>query len=96
MDLCCHLRLCPIVINVHNMNRYVAYYQNCWGKKKLLRKISHDLQPLIDDGGHIGRHLQNNLFPILRCLGDFHYVIHDPRYYKNPLEKHCNVELLTQ
>ena len=36
-------------------------------RKILIYGLSHDLQPLIDYGGHLGRHFENNGFAIVRC-----------------------------
>ena len=62
-------------------------------RKTLLRKISHDLQPLIDYGGHLGRHLKNNLFPIEGFSGIFIMLFMIPNTtkirWKNTIMLNC-------
>ena len=52
-------------------------------EKTLLRKILQDLQPLIDYGGHLGRHLENNLFPIVGFSGIFSMLFLTPKTTEN-------------
>ena len=51
--------------------------------KTLLCRISHDLQPLTDYGGHLGRHLENNLFPIVGFSGIFSMLFLTPKTTEN-------------
>ena len=58
--------------------------------KTLICWISHKLQPLTDYGGHLGRQLENNLFPIVGFLGIFNMLILTPNTTKNRWNTFCS------
>ena len=58
-------------------------------EKTLLCRISHDLQPLTDYGGHLGRHLENNLFPIVGFSGIFSMLFLTPKTTENRWKTFC-------